>query len=324
MRLLAFGGLAAGSLILSSAVVAQDRCSQLSVEGVRPGVSVDDVRAALRATPTLSHQVVMTGGARVTIEDYSVRDGSVHVQYDGPLNRGATRVAQVWQPMRPTEDTVASLLDRLGEPDSGRDALDRGLEQGAAVWIEPMCDQVITYYRRRQNWIADDVSTVLLVERLSRLGADSPAGDAVRTWQASSAVAPVNEIAMAAASAAGPSEAKALEAKSEVVSAPEPVPSAPVPSEADASVDAPARVVRHVEAVYPKNAQEQGVTGVVKLRVLVLKSGKVGIVRVADVEPEGYGFEEAAVAAAERWKFAPAKVQGRAVEEFTDVTIAFP
>lgn len=303
-------GLAAGSL-LSSVAVAQDRCTQLSVAGLRTGVRVEDVRATLRVEPALSHQVVLPDGRRVSVEDYVLREGALHVQYDGPANRGTSRVTLVWQPLRATDETVTSLLNRLGEPSAGRDALVRNLEQGSVVWIQPMCDQVVTYYRRPQHWIGDDVSTVLRAERLSQLDDASPAGEAVRTWRANAATVPDVEVATAA-----PPEATALEAKASI---------APSSSDAqDATGDTPARVTRHVRPVYPKRAQEQGVKGLVKLRVLVLKSGKVAMVRVADVEPEGYGFEPAAVAAVEQWRFAPASVQGRAVEGFTDVTVEFP
>jgi TonB family protein len=301
---LALCALAAGSL-LSSVVVAQDRCTQLSVAGLRPGVRVEDVRATLRIEPALSHQVVLPDGTRVSVEDYLMREGVVHVQYDGPANRGTTRVAVVWQPLRATDETVTSLLNRLGEPNAGRDALVGNLEQGSAVWIQPMCDQVVTYYRRPRYWIGDgDVSTVLRAERLSQLDDASPAGEAVRTWRASGATAPEVEVPTAA-----PPEATVLEAKADAT---------------DATGDIPARVTRHVRPVYPKRAQEQGVKGFVKLRVLVLKNGKVAMVRVADVEPEGYGFEPAAVAAVEQWRFAAASVQGRPVEGFTDVTVEFP
>jgi TonB family protein len=307
-------GLAGGWLFVSPAAVAQDRCAQTSVAGVRPGLSVDDVRAALRVKPGLSHQVVLTDGTRVTMEDYNLSEGVVHVQYDGPANRGATRVALVWQPLRATEETVTSLLQRLGEPDSGRDDLVGNLEQGSAVWIQPMCDQVVTYYRRPRYWIGDDnVSTVLRAEKLSQLADGSPAADTVRAWQASRATAPQVEVATAA-----PSEPKASESKGEAP------PAAPPPRAANTTGDIPAEVTRYVLPVYPKRAQEQGVKGVVKLRVLVLKSGKVATVRVADVEPEGYGFEQAAVAAVEQWKFAPARVQGQAVDGFTDVAVEFP
>jgi protein TonB len=76
--------------------------------------------------------------------------------------------------------------------------------------------------------------------------------------------------------------------------------------------------------VYPPLAKEQGVKGFVKLRVLVQRSGKIAIVRVADVEPTGYGFEKACVDAAEQWKFTPAMSGGRPVEGVAEFTIQFP
>jgi hypothetical protein len=83
-------------------------------------------------------------------------------------------VALVWQPLLLTFDSVTGLVKRFGEPASGKNALVRGLQPDAAVWILPKCDVVVTYYRRPEYWVGEDIATLLRVERISGLTAESP------------------------------------------------------------------------------------------------------------------------------------------------------
>jgi TonB family protein len=86
----------------------------------------------------------------------------------------------------------------------------------------------------------------------------------------------------------------------------------------------PPRRATYVAPVYPPRAKAQGVAGVVTLRIFVQKNGKVSLARVADVDPPGYGFETAAVEAADQWRFHPALHKGRPVEGVVDFTVKFP
>ena len=294
-------------LLLSSASLAQDPCSRLSVAGLRPGLKADEVSATLRVEAA-PRQVTLADGTRATVEDYATSDGRVHVEYDGPVNRGDTRVALVWQTLPLSYDAVTSLVKRLGEPASGKDALVRSLQPGPAVWVDAKCDEVVTYYRRPEYWIGDEVATVLRVERLSKISSESPAGDAVAAWVAKGAPA---------AQPPRPSEAP-TQATAVAASDGGPAAAAVSPDEM------PPRRATYVAPVYPPRAKAQGVAGVVTLRIFVQKNGKVSLARVADVDPPGYGFETAAVEAADQWRFHPALHKGRPVEGVVDFTVKFP
>ena len=260
-------------------------------------MSVDDVHAVVHIEAAES-QIMLPDGTRADVENYALPGGVLHVEYDGAIDHPDTRVALVWQPLRQTFDAVTSLLKRVGEPASGRDALVRGLEQAPAVWIEPKCDRVLTYYRRPEYWIGDEVATVLRVEGLSKLPGESPAIEAVRAWRASGAPPNALEPPKAVATATAQPEASGGEI--------------------------PPRRTVYVRPVYPPLALKQGVKGLVTLRIFVQRNGRVAVARVADVQPAGYGFEQAAVEAAEQWRFIPVNDRGRPVDGVVEITVQFP
>ena len=73
----------------------------------------------------------------------------------------------------------------------------------------------------------------------------------------------------------------------------------------------PPQLLTFVEATYPAQAQAQGLTAEVLLRLRVEPNGSVS---EADVlQPAGHGFDEAAVEAARRFVFSPATVNGKPV-----------
>ncbi|MFP2932956.1 energy transducer TonB [Pyxidicoccus sp. 3LG] len=65
---------------------------------------------------------------------------------------------------------------------------------------------------------------------------------------------------------------------------------------------------RQVEAPYPPEALQQGLSGTVVLQVDISDTGAVADVQV--VESAGSGFDEAAVAAVRQFEFEPAEVDG--------------
>jgi TonB family protein len=88
-------------------------------------------------------------------------------------------------------------------------------------------------------------------------------------------------------------------------------PGAPTPAPAAPSGVVPPQLITFVEAAYPAEAQAQGLTADVVLRLRVEADGSVSEVDV--MTPAGNGFDEAAVAAARRFVFSPATVNGKAV-----------
>jgi protein TonB len=79
----------------------------------------------------------------------------------------------------------------------------------------------------------------------------------------------------------------------------------------EASVDAPARLVRGLAPAYPEAAHSEGIQGDVLLELIVGTSGEVESARV--VRGVGHGLDEAAVHAMRQFRFAPAIQGGHAV-----------
>jgi protein TonB len=73
---------------------------------------------------------------------------------------------------------------------------------------------------------------------------------------------------------------------------------------------------------YPRNAARDGVSGEVRLEVVVNPDGTVKSARVLEARPRGY-FEAAAVSAARRGRFRPRVVDGQPVESVGTYTMQF-
>lgn len=86
-----------------------------------------------------------------------------------------------------------------------------------------------------------------------------------------------------------------------------PAPGAPVPS----NELTPPRLLKFVDAEYPSAAKEAGLTADVLLRLRVESDGSVSEAEV--IEGAGHGFDEAAVAAARQFVFAPATRAGQPI-----------
>jgi len=295
--ILAAGG---ASLLLGSISSAQE-CSKLAVAGILPGMSADEVHAALREKAETG-QTVLPDGRRVAVEDYVLPEGPVHVEYDGVPSRSGQHVALVRQPMRHGYDTVTSLLKRLGGPSAGGDALFQGLLPGPAVWVDGSCDMVLSFYRRTESWYAEEVNTFLRVESLSRIPDEAPATATVRAYLAvGSPAPPVFEPAPDAAVASAPS---------------------PEPDAAATDAVPPVRTL-YVPPVYPPGAKKLGVKGEVTLHLSIESTGTIRDAKIARALPEGYGFEQAALDAARRWKFAPASRDGQPIDGEMEVVVQF-
>jgi protein TonB len=78
------------------------------------------------------------------------------------------------------------------------------------------------------------------------------------------------------------------------------------------SVSTEPEVQQEVKAVYPSDARQAGIQGVVELRVELWEDGTVRMAKV--VRGLGYGLDEAAVEAIMRFRFKPATVDGVPVQ----------
>jgi TonB family protein len=83
----------------------------------------------------------------------------------------------------------------------------------------------------------------------------------------------------------------------------------------------PPRVVKEVRPFYPRAPFESGVEGTVLVEAVVDASGSVGDVRVVkSLDPD---LDQAAIAAARRWEFAPATDAGKPVPVIVTLEMSF-
>jgi TonB family protein len=81
--------------------------------------------------------------------------------------------------------------------------------------------------------------------------------------------------------------------------------------------------IEAVKPIYPYHAERDGITGTVWLQALIDSTGKVADVRIAKDSGKNAGFEEAAVTAARKTKWAPAKNNDRPVSIWVTYKVEF-
>lgn len=81
-----------------------------------------------------------------------------------------------------------------------------------------------------------------------------------------------------------------------------------------------AKVLSRVSPVYPAEAVEQGLTGVVHLEAIITVEGVVRNIKVLSGEP---ALAAAAVDAVQQWRYQPTFLNGRPVEVITDISVNF-
>ncbi|MBD3178535.1 MAG: TonB family protein [Candidatus Latescibacteria bacterium] len=87
-------------------------------------------------------------------------------------------------------------------------------------------------------------------------------------------------------------------------------------------LDQPPQTIVKVPPVYPYKAREQGIEGIVQIKVLVNTDGTVGKVQILGARPEGF-FEKAVMRAVPNWKFNPGKIEGNAVTAWVVTNVRF-
>ena len=86
-------------------------------------------------------------------------------------------------------------------------------------------------------------------------------------------------------------------------------------------VDEQAQVLREIQPKFPETAKRMGVSGYVKVLIVIDVYGDVAQAQVLTQEPAGYGFDNEALKAVRQWKFSPAQLGGfpvaqKATKEF--------
>lgn len=107
---------------------------------------------------------------------------------------------------------------------------------------------------------------------------------------------------------------------------PPPVASAPAPRPPGEfnlnQVDNAPRLIKHVPPIYPYSARRRGVSGLVKIKMLVTSQGQPSRVKVVSAQPGGV-FESAALRAVRKWRFKPGVYKGKPVPTWVVVPIRF-
>ena len=86
-------------------------------------------------------------------------------------------------------------------------------------------------------------------------------------------------------------------------------------------VDEQAQVLREIQPKFPEKAKRMGVSGYVKVLIVIDVYGDVAQAQVLTQEPPGYGFDNESLKAVRQWKFSPAQLGGfpvaqKATKEF--------
>jgi protein TonB len=87
-------------------------------------------------------------------------------------------------------------------------------------------------------------------------------------------------------------------------------------------LDQPPQPLVRVPPVYPYKAREQGIEGVVQVKILVNTDGTVGQVQILDARPQGI-FEDAVIKSVPKWKFNPGRIEGKPVTAWVVTFVRF-
>jgi len=85
----------------------------------------------------------------------------------------------------------------------------------------------------------------------------------------------------------------------------------------------PPRIKKQVRPRFPRAARRAEVQGKVVLGATVETDGNVGSVVVLDSTKPGYGFEEAGIAAVQKWRYEPGRLADVPVRIYFKVTVDF-
>jgi protein TonB len=88
------------------------------------------------------------------------------------------------------------------------------------------------------------------------------------------------------------------------------------------AVDEKPKALSRVEPAFPERARQRGISGHVKLNLLINTSGEVEKAKVLEAQPQGV-FEEPALAAVQKWRFDPPRYQGEPVKMWFQQTVRF-
>jgi TonB family protein len=84
----------------------------------------------------------------------------------------------------------------------------------------------------------------------------------------------------------------------------------------------PAKLIRHVQPVFPKSARDQGIQGSVTFEAIIDKAGFITNTKltVSQASPD---LVQAALDALNQWQYIPARLNGEPVDVLTEITVNF-
>jgi protein TonB len=88
------------------------------------------------------------------------------------------------------------------------------------------------------------------------------------------------------------------------------------------AVDEKPKALSRVEPEFPQKARQRGITGYVKLNLLITPSGEIEKAKVLESSPQGV-FDESAVVAVQKWRFEPPRYNGEPVKMWFKQTVKF-
>jgi protein TonB len=143
---------------------------------------------------------------------------------------------------------------------------------------------------------------------------------AVPTQEIPAVIEPAPELPAPAPPITVPPVAETTESTGSPAPAP-PAVSPPVPAPAPSPATAP-RAIDNPAPKYPRVARQRGYEGTVELLVHVLASGRVDDVKL-ERSSGSSSLDRAAIRGVKRWRFTPAKRDGRAIDIWIEVPIEF-
>jgi protein TonB len=87
-------------------------------------------------------------------------------------------------------------------------------------------------------------------------------------------------------------------------------------------LDQAPRAIVKMPPAYPFKAREQGVEGVVQVKILVREDGSVGEVQIMDSRPKDV-FDDAVINAVQRWRFEAGTIGGKKVTSWVVTALHF-
>jgi TonB family protein len=139
-----------------------------------------------------------------------------------------------------------------------------------------------------------------------------PARQATLVQEAGAVRARFSQLALADGTASPPEKTIPISGPS--------MPNVPNAVRAGGNIPLPVRTV-YVEPVYPEDARQAGIDGMVILEALIGEDGKVMDARIMRSIP---ALDAAALAAVRQWAFAPTVINGVAQKVIMSVTVSFP